>query len=209
MSRAIVLEKLIRITHLSYRIETHNRQRARSAASSGGIFLGWHCFIWILAHHFSRLGQYSGERFVTLASLSEDGQLITDVLQRLEWQVVRGSSSRGGIKSLRLLLRELEKENRVVLTPDGPRGPARQIKPGAVLLQRRSELPLIPVGVAVGWKYEFSSWDRFQLPLPGSKIHLHYGEPVVDLSGYDRDEACAHLEEKLEEACARAREHLH
>ena len=197
MIKAVLLEKLLKVMHGSYRIRCKNWQRAKTGTQNGGIFLGWHCFIWVLAHFFARKNKEIDRSFVTLASLSEDGQLITEVLNRLDWEVVRGSSSRGAIKSLRLLLQELENGRRIVITPDGPRGPARNIKPGSVLLQRRSNLPIIPVGVAIDWKYTFSSWDEFQLPYPGSKIAVYFGDYVNDLSELNKEKACEFLEERM------------
>ncbi len=208
MIKAIILEKLLRMAHKSYRVRCNNWEKASKATQSGGIFLGWHCFIWVLAYFFARKHKKVGDRFITLASLSEDGQLITDVLNRLGWKVIRGSSSRGAIKSLRLLLQELENERRVVITPDGPKGPARKVKPGSVLLQRRSNLPVVPVGIAIDWKYTFSSWDEFQLPYPGSKISLYFGDTVDDLAGLEKEEACELLETKMEDARKRASEML-
>ncbi len=204
MIKAVLLEKLLKLTHVSYRINQEKWERARQKTRSGGIFLGWHCFIWVLSYFFARKNRKIDNSFITLASLSQDGQLITSVLERLGWKVIRGSSSRGAIKSLRLLLQELERERRIVITPDGPRGPARKIKPGAVLLQRRSQLPIIPIGIAIDWKYTFASWDEFQLPYPGSKICLYFGNHIDSLGDYAKDEACELLEERMKQAHNRA-----
>lgn len=208
MTRDFLLEKLIRLTHLTYQRRSSNWDKARRQTGEGGIFLLWHCFIWPLVHFFSLRAKEEGENFVTLASMSEDGQLITDVLQRFDWEIVRGSSSRGAIQSLRRLLAELDEGRRVIITPDGPKGPPRRIKPGSVLLQRKSELPIIPVGTAISRAYTFSSWDEFRMPWPGSKIFIYFGEPIEDLDDFDKEEACRHLEHKMEEAHARAEELL-
>ncbi len=200
MSRALLLEKLIRLTHLTYRRRSPNWERARRETEEGGIFLVWHCFIWPLVHFFTLRAREEGISFVTLASMSDDGQLITDVLHRFDWRVVRGSSSRGAIQSLRKLLNELAEERRVFITPDGPKGPPREIKPGPVLLQRKSELPMIPVGTAVNRAYTFSSWDEFRLPWPGSKISIYFGQPITELADYGKEEACRYVETRMEQA---------
>lgn len=206
MIKDFLLEKLIVITHKTYRLKVSNWEKARKKTDAGGIFLGWHCFIWIYSHLFPHIIPDGEEKFVTLASLSSDGELIARILNRLDWAPVRGSSSRGAVRSLRILLDKLDDGRRVVITPDGPRGPARKMKPGAILLQRRSELPIIPTGTFVKWKYRFSSWDRFQFPLPGSKLFVHFGDPIYNLEEKNREEACNFLEEAMINAEKRARE---
>ena len=78
--------------------------------------------------------------------------------------------------SLRTTLRHLAGGNDVVFTPDGPRGPRYTVQPGMALVACRSGLPVVPVGVGMSRKKVFASWDRFQLPLPFGRIHIHFGE---------------------------------
>ena len=66
---------------------------------------------------------------------------------------------------------------------------------GIITLARLTEVPIIPVAVGARWKIEFQSWDRLLLPLPGSRIVVAYGEPVVVPS--DADSAL--LEQKRQE----------
>ena len=69
-----------------------------------------------------------------LISASRDGDLISDLTRRFGFDVVRGSSSRLGASALRELENVLASGHDVLITPDGPRGPAYELGPGIVFL---------------------------------------------------------------------------
>lgn len=112
-------------------------------------------------------------------SQSRDGDLIEGVLRRLGFsESPRGSSSRGASALLRKLIRCLRRGGTVGMLPDGPRGPAREAKLGAVALARMTGAAIIPVGVAATPALRFRSWDRAILPLPFARVRCHYGSPL-------------------------------
>jgi len=113
-----------------------------------------------------------------LVSMSRDGQLLTSLLERWGYTVVRGSSSKGGNEALDAMVR-LASESLVLVTPDGPRGPRCTAKAGAAIAAQRSGTPLFPVRTLVGWKWTFKrSWDRFVLPLPFAVVTVEVGDPI-------------------------------
>mgnify|MGYP006300033219 FL=1 len=190
-----ILEKIMRFARRTYRIREIGRSAAVEAVSEGGLFLSWHCYLWILAIN------WAPSHYTALAGVSREGEIISRTLERLGWKVVRGSSSDAALSSLRSMIMLLRQGVRLVMTPDGPQGPPREIKQGAVFLQQHSGLPIIPVGVASKWKYTFShTWDKSEIPLPGSRICIYYGEPIRDLSGMNRTEAIRLINRALEDA---------
>jgi hypothetical protein len=109
-------------------------------------------------------------------SRSRDGDLIDAVLRRLGFaESPRGSSSRGASSVFRAMLRGTSSGQIVVVLPDGPLGPARVAKPGAVALASAMEAALVPVAVAARPCLRFGSWDRTLLPLPFARVHCVYG----------------------------------
>ncbi|MCA9627263.1 MAG: DUF374 domain-containing protein, partial [Myxococcales bacterium] len=113
-----------------------------------------------------------------LVSWSRDGEIQSAAMRRLGLNVVRGSSSRGGGKALRQLVRRLPEQD-VALAVDGPRGPRQRVKSGAVVARRLGDAQLIPLGIAYGRSLEFRrAWDRFQLPLPFTRVCVVIGEPA-------------------------------
>ncbi len=65
----------------------------------------------------------------------------------------------------------------VAITPDGPTGPARVMKAGAVIAAQRASIPLVLLGVAYSKKYIFKSWDKFEVPKFFSNVTLVYSNP--------------------------------
>ncbi|HKK93300.1 MAG TPA: lysophospholipid acyltransferase family protein, partial [Longimicrobiales bacterium] len=100
------------------------------------------------------------------------------VLQRLGYGTARGSSTRGGVRALRELLRAGRSGRVLAVTPDGPQGPREVMKTGPLVLAGRSGVPIIPIGVGMSRAWRLSSWDRFSIPRPFSRVHIRYGDPV-------------------------------
>lgn len=114
-----------------------------------------------------------------LVSKSKDGDLISKLMELSRIGAVRGSSSRGGAAAAREMVDILRSGLDVGITPDGPRGPAREVKEGAVRVAQLSGMPIIPIANAVSNKIEFTkAWDCFHLPLPFGRSVVIYGEPL-------------------------------
>jgi hypothetical protein len=93
-------------------------------------------------------------------------------------RVARGSSSRGGREALAEMSDELNAgAPRAGLTVDGPKGPWRQVKAGAVALAIRHDIPLVPATFSCRRTWLLGSWDRMVLPCPFSRMVVRYGEP--------------------------------
>ena len=122
---------------------------------------------------------YRGRRISVLVSQSKDGELIARTVARLGIDSSRGSSSRGGIAGMRSLLRKAAEGWDIAFTPDGPRGPLREVQPGVILAAASTGLPILPVAIAASRAKLLRSWDRFMVPLPFSTVHFVYGEPLA------------------------------
>jgi lysophospholipid acyltransferase (LPLAT)-like uncharacterized protein len=103
-----------------------------------------------------------------LLSQHRDGDILARAAHHLGFDVVRGSSRRGGATALRELVRKSGRMN-LTITPDGPRGPRRRLAPGPVYLSSRLGLPLVAMGFGYDRPWRFGSWDRFALPRPYSR----------------------------------------
>lgn len=114
-----------------------------------------------------------------LVSKSKDGEMIASTMELSRIGAVRGSSSRGGSAAAREMVEILRAGRDVGITPDGPRGPAREVKEGAVRVAQLSGMPIVPIANAVSNKLELSrAWDRFHLPLPFGRSVVIYGDPI-------------------------------
>jgi lysophospholipid acyltransferase (LPLAT)-like uncharacterized protein len=120
-----------------------------------------------------------------LTSLHADGELMTRVCLNLGLKVIRGSSTRGGSAALLGLVRR-DGGTHVALTPDGPRGPRRKLKPGAIALAGITGMPILPVGVACSAGWRAGSWDRMIVPVPWSTAYYVVGPGVRVPEGLGR-----------------------
>ena len=112
-----------------------------------------------------------------LISASRDGDLIADVTERFGFDAVRGSSSRMGAAALLELSDVLNSGHDVLITPDGPRGPAYELGPGIVFLAQKTGAPVVPVHMEYSSCWRVKSWDRFIIPRPFSRVRVIVGQP--------------------------------
>jgi lysophospholipid acyltransferase (LPLAT)-like uncharacterized protein len=127
----------------------------------------------------SIVGPHHHLPIATLASRSRDGDITSAYIESIGIRVVRGSSSRGGAQAAAEMMRALKEGYHAVLNVDGPRGPFKSIKPGAIEFARRCGVPLIPIAARASHEYCFKrSWDHFRVPLPLSRVAVIYGAPL-------------------------------
>lgn len=112
---------------------------------------------------------------VALVSASKDGNYLTSILRKWNYHVVRGSSSKHGIEALHQAIDLVthEKVKRIVITPDGPRGPKEVLKRGAFIAASELSIPLFFLHIKYrdGMKLT-KSWDKFELPYPFSVVEI-------------------------------------
>jgi len=138
-------------------------------------------YIAALWHNRLLLVSFALKRFLPqrpgagLISASRDGDLIADLTQRFGFEVVRGSSSRLGASALRELENVLASGRDVLITPDGPRGPAYQVGPGIVFLAQKTGAAVVPINMEFSSCWRVNSWDHFILPRPFSRVRVIVG----------------------------------
>jgi lysophospholipid acyltransferase (LPLAT)-like uncharacterized protein len=120
-------------------------------------------------------------RTCVMVSHSRDGEIQAAALSTLGFDVVRGSSSRGGARALAAMVRKLRQPRTdAVFAVDGPRGPYGLVKPGVLVAAGRSGASIIPAGAAARRKIVLDrAWDRFVLPWPFTRVDIVLG-PHLD-----------------------------
>ncbi|CAN5571957.1 lysophospholipid acyltransferase family protein [soil metagenome] len=116
-------------------------------------------------------------RGAALISTSRDGAILADLVERFEFEVVRGSSSRKGASAIRQLAEVIASGRDVVMTPDGPRGPAYELGQGIIFLAQQSGAEVVPINLEYSSCWRVKSWDRFILPKPFSSVRVIFGAP--------------------------------
>jgi lysophospholipid acyltransferase (LPLAT)-like uncharacterized protein len=112
-----------------------------------------------------------------LISASRDGDLLADGVQRFGYDVIRGSSSRLGASAILQLTQVLASGRDVVITPDGPRGPAYELGPGIIFLAQKSGAAVLPMNLEYSHCWRLGSWDRFIVPRPFAKVRVLINRP--------------------------------
>ncbi len=156
------------------------------------VFLLWHEALLPL------LWQHRNQGVAIVVSEARDGQYLSDLAASLGYRTVRGSSTRGGARALLGAVRELRAAGAVAFTPDGPRGPRRELKPGVVAAAQRGGGVIVPIHAEADRAWRLHSWDRFMIPKPLARVWITYGRPFEVAEG----------EAGLAEGLARAAEGL-
>lgn len=142
------------------------------------LFACWHNRLLLLPFIYERyLSPYP---IRSLISQSRDGEWITAIVEHFGMQAVRGSSSKKGSHAFRELIHDVQQnQTHVGITPDGPRGPRYQPHPGIFHLSYLTQRPIVPLTIHYESYWELQSWDRFQIPYPGTRAHILIAQPRV------------------------------
>ena len=105
------------------------------------------------------------------------------------------------VAGLKEMARALKDGCAVGIALDGPHGPARTLRPGALWLARLTGQPLVVIGAAARPAIRAPWWDRHLVPPPHARLALVYGEPIVIERAADLNEdLCARVTESLNAA---------
>jgi len=156
------------------------------------------------------MSSYCWDRSVPINMLisdHQDGQLIARTVSHLGIKTVVGSTSKGGAKAVREMIKLIRGGEYVGITPDGPRGPRMRSSEGAVVVARLSGVPLIPVSFSTSRGKNLRSWDRFLVAMPFGRGVFVWGEPIY--VGRDNvDQARKNLEDSLNRLTKEADQHV-
>jgi lysophospholipid acyltransferase (LPLAT)-like uncharacterized protein len=161
----------------------------------------WHGRILPATVYFRRRG------IVVITSENFDGEWIAGIIERFGYGTARGSTSRGAVKALVQLKRDMAAGKPAGFTLDGPRGPANVAQPGAVWLAKATGNPIIPFHIESDRHWTANSWDHTQIPKPWSNVAIVIGEPLEVPPGADdaaMEQARLVLEARLKLLEARA-----
>ncbi|MFP6750345.1 MAG: lysophospholipid acyltransferase family protein [Pirellulaceae bacterium] len=171
---------------LDYRVALYDRtvDPALPEFQGPAIFLFWHEYI---PFPFYLRGHCN---IAMLLSRHFDAEFIAEASRYMGFRTIRGSSSRGGVASLRRAIDVSSSMNlNLTITPDGPRGPRRRLAQGCIYLASRLGIPLVCVGLGYDrpWRLK-STWDQFAIPRPGSRARMVIGPPLMVPAKIQRDQ---------------------
>lgn len=184
-----LLYRLIRGYARTFRFQVENERVWMDHVESGGaaVICCWHQQFFSAIRHFR---SYSNYKPSLMISRSTDGEIIAGVASRTGWDVVRGSSSRGGRDALAEMAERLNQGKVAAHIVDGPRGPAGKVKAGVIRLAQLGGAVISPFYARADRAWFFNSWDRFMIPKPFARVTLRFGDlfPVPPLTSPDEFE---------------------
>lgn len=199
---------LVSLIMLSCRVKQIGREIEEPLKKQGKtwIYTTWHentaTTVWVI-----RNGQVA-----MMASDSKDGEIISRGIRLFGNIPVRGSASKGGAKAVKAMVKLLKQGHLAAITPDGPRGPVRQLQSGVIYISLMSGSPIVPAHVVASREWVFPTWDSHRLPKPFSKVIVSVGAPFfVDRSRLKQNEAevIAEVEQLMQQNIERAEQALH
>ena len=169
----------------------------------GYIFAFWHNRQVFFTTTHGRQG------FHVMVSLSRDGEIIAKVMDLSGIGAVRGSSSRGSSTALREMIAIRKRGEGMGISPDGPKGPVYEVKPGVLYLAQKLKIPIVPITNALTNKLVLKrSWDQFQVPLPFGRGVVGHGEPIWIAESDDLEAKAREVKEALDRITRAAEKEL-
>lgn len=118
-----------------------------------------------------------------MVSRSRDGEMVVPMLKWCGHVAIRGSSGtgkKGGGPALQALIKHVNAGNAAMLAFDGPRGPRGQVQRGlAMLALKTNSAVFFALALPSRRLILRKTWDRFQIPLPFSRIDVYFSEPLA------------------------------
>ncbi len=167
------------------------------------IFALWHNRIFTMPPIWLHTGG-KNRSTVVLTSASRDGTTLAKAMEAFGIGSIRGSSSRRAVAALIGMKKALLEGKDVCVTPDGPKGPRYQIQPGLLKIAQTTGTDIIPIHIRYSSAWRLSSWDRFVLPKPFSKVTVIFDKPISiskNLTQAEFEEAVTNLQNCLLAGC--------
>ena len=145
---------------------------AVSCFQGPAIYVVWHEYLALPPCH------RRGCDVTMLLSQHRDAHWLSEMISQFGFKTVRGSTSRGGVKAILQITREFRNTS-LVITPDGPRGPRRELSSGCIYIAGLLGIPIVPLGCGFDrpWRNK-GSWDKFAIPRPSSRARIVLGPAI-------------------------------
>lgn len=178
-----LLSWLLRLWFMTCRVQVHGtgNREAVVGKQRAVVAIFWHYSLIYVFYHLRR------DSAAVVVSASEDGEYIARLAHNLNFETIRGSRNRGGMRALKEMLRYLGEGENLGVVADGSQGPPRVVQSGCILVASKTGSPILPMAWSASRCFTFNSWDRTAIPQPFSRIDYHYGEPLEVPKGLDDD----------------------
>lgn len=171
-------KQLIKLVLSTCKWEVHGLENFTTFASKNKcILMLWHNRLAITSFILYRYAkQFSYTAFV---SNSRDGELIDMLVNSYSMGKTIKVPHQSRHEALRTLIKCINSSNEIaIITPDGPRGPKYEVKPGIALAALKTNVSIVPLTWEADHYWELNTWDKLRLPKPFSTIKVSFNQPI-------------------------------
>ena len=172
----------IRILGMTYRYDLHFHSKRDKERFRQFFKTGKPAFLVAFFHQdeLCLIDYFRNKNIHAMISISKDGRIMTNAIERLGFVTIAGSSSRRAVSALLSAVRAVMKGNSMAFAVDGPRGPIYKVKEGICSVSKKTNTPIIPLCAKPNKAKIFDkAWNKAKLPYPFAKIEVHVGELKV------------------------------
>lgn len=169
---------LIKLIALTCRFKIHGLEAYKKIASKEKcILVFWHNQIILAPFIVSRnAGEF---KYAVLTSNSRDGALISHVVESFSIGRTIRVPHHSRHQALKETIRTLEEGKEIVIvTPDGPRGPCYEVKPGVAMAALETGAYIAGMKWRANKYWTLKTWDRMKIPKPFSTIEVMFEKPM-------------------------------
>lgn len=200
--RIWLVPRLMRVAHsllmTTLRFSASGVGRAWQYENQAALFVIWHDLTFVTLHFFR------DKNVGAMMSTSRAGRMQAAFWNLYGWPIVWGSTNkRAGVRALREVMNGLRAGRWFAFTPDGPKGPRHRANAGAIYLASNAPAVVIPIAVSASSAWRLPTWDKYLIPRPFSRVHIHMGEPTF-LPGKLSKEEMAQWQTRVEEMLSEA-----
>lgn len=114
-------------------------------------------------------------KFAAMVSASRDGEILTFVARAYENGDTIRVPHHSRYQALQQIIRYLEdRKGVIVITPDGPRGPCYELKPGIAIAALSTQAHVIPLDWEAEKSWRLKTWDRMRFPKPFTTVKVKF-----------------------------------
>lgn len=199
---------------MRWRVEGMEHARKLWTGPEGWLLACWHSRILlmpVMQIMFGRKWSKPPRPASLMVSTSRDGEFTNRAGTWLGLNIIRGSAAtkkgkdRRGLLAAREAMEEMKKGGGVVVTIDGPIGPAEVVGIGAIKLAQQMNAPIVIYGISANAR-RLNTWDRLLIPKPFARGAIVIPPPIPTSKDMDSEELRLRVERALREATARADE---
>ncbi len=197
----LVFYTLINLIGKTVKVEVEGWENFQKIEQAGKIpiYTFWHDRIFLGTYFFRDRG------IMVMSSQSFDSEYTARVIQRFGYGTIKGSSTRGGVRALTTMIRQMRNGMPMGFTLDGPKGPRYAAKSGACFLAKKTGNPIMPFVFEPKSFWTINSWDKMQIPKPFTRAKLFIAEPIYiekDADDKEIENKRRELQSKLDELVA-------